>query len=190
MTSPAKPIETLDVRDRQEWRRWLKGHHDSISEIWLVFHKKHTGVTTVTYDEAVEEALCFGWIDSILRRLDDYLYARKFTPRRATSAWSTANRRRFADLQARGLLAAPGLERSPTGKSGDAPRPSVLELPSYIEDAFQTDPRAWQCFEQLAPSYRQKYIGWIDSAKRQETKEKRLREALGLLAAGEKLGLK
>ena len=186
----AKPIETLDVQNRQEWRKWLKEHYDSKSVIWLVFHKRHTGITTLSYDDAVEEGLCFGWIDSIVRRLDDAQYARKFTPRKADSKWSTSNRRRYADLESRGLLAAPGLKRAPTSRSGDAPRPSVLVCPSYIEKTLKADPRAWQYFEQLAPSYRRAYIGWIDSAKRQETKEKRLREALGLLAAGKKLGLK
>ncbi len=185
-----KPTETLDVRTRQAWRKWLKEHHGSSTEIWLVFHKLHTGVTSVPYGDAVEEALCYGWIDSLARRIDDATYARKFTPRKANSRWSTSNRRRYADLEARGLLAAPGLERAPTSLSGDAPMASISTLPSYIEEALKADPVARQFFEQLAPSYQKGYIGWIDSAKRQETKEKRLREALGLLAAGKKLGLK
>lgn len=186
----AKPIDSLDVRTRRAWRKWLEGHHDSSSEIWLVVHKKHTGVTCVPYGDSVEEALCFGWIDSLVRRLDDDRYARKFTPRKANSGWSTINRRRYADLASRGLLAAPGLGRAPTSRSGDAPAASVTHLPAYIEEALKTDPIAWQFFEQLAPSYRRTYIGWIDSAKRQETKEKRLREARSSLAAGKKLGLK
>ena len=100
----AKPIETLEVKDRQDWRMWLKEHHDSNSDIWLVFYKQHTGATSISYDAAVEEALCFGWIDSLVRRLDDDRYARKFTPRKAGSKWSTANRRRYADLEgARGV---------------------------------------------------------------------------------------
>lgn len=186
----AKPIETVDVRDRTQWRKWLKEHSDSKSEIWLVFHKRHTGVESVPYDDAVEEALCYGWIDSLVERLDDARYARKFTPRRAGSKWSTVNRRRYADLESRGALAAAGLERAPTNRSGDAPQPSVSALPPYIEEALKTVPRAWQYFNQLAPSYQRGYIGWIDSAKRQETKERRLREALSLLASGKKLGLK
>ncbi|MFL5543364.1 MAG: YdeI/OmpD-associated family protein, partial [Gemmatimonadaceae bacterium] len=129
-------------------------------------------------------------IDSIVRRLDDDRYARKFTPRTPDSRWSPINRRRYADLKARGLLAAPGLERAPTRNSGYAPRPPASVIPSYITKALKTEPRAWQYFEQLAPSYRRLYILWIDSAKRQETKEKRLQEAITLLAAGKKLGLK
>jgi uncharacterized protein YdeI (YjbR/CyaY-like superfamily) len=187
---PTRALGTLDVRTRREWRKWLGAHHDSDSGIWLVFHKPHTGVRCLTYDEAVEEALCHGWIDSLLRRLDDDRYARKFTPRRADSRWSTANRRRYADLESRGLLAAPGRKRAPTGRSGDAPRPSGPELPSYIARALRASPRAWRCFTALAPSHRRAYVGWIDSARRAETKERRLREALRVLAAGGKLGLK
>ncbi|MDQ3697068.1 MAG: YdeI/OmpD-associated family protein [Gemmatimonadota bacterium] len=86
--------------------------------------------------------------------------------------------------------AAPGLKRPPTHRSGDAPRPAVSAVPSYIEKALKSEPRAWQYFQQLAPSYQRTYIGWIDSAKRQETRERRLREAITLLAAGKRLGLK
>jgi uncharacterized protein YdeI (YjbR/CyaY-like superfamily) len=186
----AAAVKTLEVRSRQEWRKWLSDNYDSQSEIWLVFRKRHTDVASLSYIDAVEEALCFGWIDSLVKRLDDARYARKFTPRKAESKWSTINRRRYADLKSRGLLAGPGLERAPTSRSGDAPRPSASAIPSYIEEQLKADPRAWQYFEQLAPSYRRAYISWIEAAKREETKEKRLREALSLLANGKKLGLK
>ncbi len=183
-------ITTLEVRTRREWRDWLRRHWGTESEVWLVFHKRHTGIEGIGYGDAVEEAICFGWIDSLVKRLDDDRYARKFTPRRADSKWSTINRRRYADLEARGLLARPGLERAPTGRNGDAPRPSVSLVPSYIEERLKTNPRAWGFFEKLAPSYRRAFIAWIDSAKRRETRERRLREAMRLLAAGKKLGLK
>jgi uncharacterized protein YdeI (YjbR/CyaY-like superfamily) len=186
----AKNLATLDVRSRQQWRNWLGEHHDSESEIWLVFHKRHTPEKSISYDDAVEEALCFGWIDSLVKRLDDDRYARKFTPRKPDSKWSTINRRRYADLKVRGLLEAPGLERPPSSRSGDAPRPSVSVIPSYIEKQLKANARVWNHFAQLAPSCQRAYIGWIDSAKREETKENRLREAISLLAAGKKLGLK
>ncbi len=178
------------MTSRAAWRSWLNTYHDSHREIWLIFHKRHTGRTSLSYDDAVEEALCVGWIDSLIRRLDADRYARLFTPRKINSRWSTANRRRYADLQKRGLLAATGLQRAPTSRSGDAPRPSVSALPPYIEEALKSVPRAWQYYNRLAPSYQRGYIGWIDSAKREETKERRLREALSLLASGKKLGLK
>jgi len=187
---PSSEIETLDLRTRREWRRWLKKHHDRKSVIWLVFHKVHTGVECLSYDDAVEEALCFGWIDSIVRRLDDDRYARKFTPRKADSVWSPSNRQRYADLEARGLLTEPGLRRPPTDQTDDRPRPVVTGVPSYVEETLRKNRRAWKYFQELAPSHRRMYVGWIDSAKRDETKQKRLREALELLAEGKKLGLK
>lgn len=185
-----KSINTLDVRSRAEWRSWLREHHELEAEIWLLFYKRRTGLKSLSYTDSVEEALCFGWIDSIIRRIDDDRYVRKFTPRKANSRWSTANRRRYADLQARGLLEAAGLRLEPTSRSGDAPRPSASVIPPYIARALRTNSHAWRHFEQLAPSYRRRYIGWIDSAKREETRTKRLSEALNLLAAGKKLGLK
>jgi uncharacterized protein YdeI (YjbR/CyaY-like superfamily) len=177
---------------REEWRKWLSEHHDSETAVWLVFPRRGSEEPSIAYEDAVEDALCFGWIDSIVKRLDDDRYARKFTPRKPGSRWSTLNRRRYADLEARGLLAAPGLERAPSAesRSGDAPRPSLAAIPAYIEKALKSDARAWKFFGQLAPSYRRAYIGWIDSAKREDTKAKRLQESIGLLAAGRKLGLK
>jgi uncharacterized protein YdeI (YjbR/CyaY-like superfamily) len=183
-------LVTLEVRDRQQWRTWLGKHHASSPGVWLVFHKDRALVKSIPYEDSVREALCFGWIDSLIKRLDDDRYARKFTPRQPASRWSTINRRRYADLKALGLLATPGLERAPTSRSGDAPRPSVSVIPLYIEKQLKANARAWSYFEQLPTSCRRAYIGWIDSAKREETKEKRLREAITLLAAGKKLGLK
>jgi uncharacterized protein YdeI (YjbR/CyaY-like superfamily) len=187
---PAKTFRTLNARSRSQWRAWLEQHHDSVNEIWLVFHKLHTGKKCMAYEDAVEEALCFGWIDSLVKRLDDDRYARKFTPRKPESRWSTINRRRYAKLKAEGRLAGPGLERAPTNKSGDgSPRWKEVNT-SYIDEALKANNRAWATFQQLSPSCRRAYRGWIDSAKRVETKQKRLREAIELLAAGKKLGLK
>ena len=186
----AMELMTLEVRNSRQWRAWLAKHHASSPGVWLIFYKEHAPTECIAYEESVCEALCFGWIDSLVKRLDDDRYARKFTPRKPTSKWSTSNRRRYAELKADRLLTAPGLERAPTGRSGDAPRPSLSAIPSYIEKQLKANARAWSYYEELAPSYRRAYIAWIDSAKREETKEKRLREAIGLLAAGKKLGLK
>jgi uncharacterized protein YdeI (YjbR/CyaY-like superfamily) len=188
---PTKSLKTLEVRNLEEWRRWLAEHHDSESEVWLVFHKLHTGQPSITYGDALDEALCFGWIDSLVKRLDDERYARKFTPRKPESKWSTINRKRYAQLEAEGRLMPAGLRRPPTERSWDVPqRLPWQEIPPYIQEAFERHPAARKYFESLAPSYRRKYIGWIDSAKQQETKLRRLQEAIGLLAAGKKLGLK
>lgn len=185
-----KTAPVLEVFSREEWRKWLAANHDLEKELWLVFRKGPAANPAFTYKDALEEALCFGWIDSLVRRLDDLRYARKFTPRNPGSRWSTINRRLYEDLKSRGLLAAPGRERAPTGRSGDAPRPSLSRLPSYIERQLKVRPRVWERFQKLAPSHRRAYIGWIDSAKKDETKQRRLRETIRLLAKGKRLGLK
>lgn len=186
----SKTLRTLDAQTPEAWREWLAKHHDSESEVWLVFNKLPTGQASIAYADAVDEALCFGWIDSLVRRLDHAQYARKFTPRKLDSKWSTANRERYAQLKASGRLMPPGLNRPPTNRTGDAPRPSLATVPQYIQDALRSSPQASRFFETLAPSYRRMYIAWIDSAKQLETKMRRLQEAIGLLAAGKKLGLK
>jgi uncharacterized protein YdeI (YjbR/CyaY-like superfamily) len=187
---PSKALKTLDAETCEQWREWLVKHHDSESEVWLIFHKRHTGRPSIPYNDAVDEALCFGWIDSLIKRLDDARYARKFTPRKLDSKWSTANRNRYAHLRRSGRLMAAGLERPPTSRSYDGRRPLPSKMPQYIRQALQSRPAAWSYFERLAPSYRRLYIRWIDSAKQPETRMRRLREALDLLAAGRKLGLK
>jgi uncharacterized protein YdeI (YjbR/CyaY-like superfamily) len=154
-----------------------------------VFHKRHTGVASIPYDDAVREALCFGWVDSLVRRLDEDRYALKFTPRKPTSKWSATNRRRWSELKAERLLAPAGLAAAPT-KNAYARKPKIPELPSYIARAFKANPRAWAFFQTLAPTYRRHFVAWIFIAKRPETREKRIRESIELLAEGKKLGLK
>src|SRR5437899_1326249 len=182
-------LMTLQVRSRRQWRAWLAKHHTSSPGVWLVFHKAHTGVKSIPYEDSVREALCFGWIDSLIKHLDDDRYARKFTPRQPISKWSDINRKRWAELKETGLLTPAGLTTAPTGNRY-APRPAFPELPGYIAKALKTTPKAWRFFQELAPSYRRHFVMWIHSARRPETKEKRLREAISLLAAGKKLGLK
>ena len=104
-----KALKTLDLQRLSEWRAWLVRNHASESEVWLITHKRHTGVPAIVYEDAVCEALCYGWIDSLVKRLDQDRFARKFTPRRPGSAWSTPNRRRYARLKADGRLKAAGL---------------------------------------------------------------------------------
>lgn len=182
-------LVTLEVRNRQQWRTWLGKHHASSPGVWLVFYKDHTGVKSMPYEESVREALCFGWIDSLIKRLDDDRYARKFTPRKPTSKWSDINRKRWAALKAARVLAAAGLVAAPTGNTY-APLPAIPDLPAYIAKALKANPKAWGFFQQLAPTYRHHFVGWIHTVKRPETREKRIRESLALLAAGKKLGLK
>jgi uncharacterized protein YdeI (YjbR/CyaY-like superfamily) len=189
----SKTLQTAEAPTLEQWREWLSDHHDSESEVWLVFHKRHTGLPAIAYNDAVDEALCFGWIDSLIKRLDDDRYARKFTPRKPDSKWSNTNRKRYAQLKASGRLMPAGLNRAPTDGSYAAPKPlpsKPSRVPQYIQTSLKKHPRAWKFFESLAPSHQRKYIGWIDSAKQQETKLRRLEEAIRMLTAGEKPGLK
>lgn len=186
-------MKTLRVKDVDHWRAWLEKHHASQSEVWLVFHKRHTGVASIEYKDALDEALCFGWVDSLVKRLDDRRYALKFTPRRPDSRWSATTRKRYAALKASRRLRPAGLERAPTDRSY-GPRPPRLEMPSvlppYIQAALRKHPRARRHFEALTPSQRRRYFAWIESAQREETKARRLKEAIRLLTAGKVLGLK
>jgi uncharacterized protein YdeI (YjbR/CyaY-like superfamily) len=182
-------LDTLDVRTRKQWRTWLRRNHASSPGVWVVCHKEHTGVDSIPYEDLVREALCYGWIDSLIKRLDDDRYARKVTPRKPTSKWSDLNRRRWAELDAAGLLDAAGRAAAPTGNSY-APRPVIPELPAYIQRAFKADAKAWAFFKTLPARERRNFVVWIHTAKREETRERRIREATRLLARGEKLGLK
>jgi uncharacterized protein YdeI (YjbR/CyaY-like superfamily) len=186
---PRTTLKTLEAQTLAAWRAWLARNHQSQKEVWLVFHKRHTGRPSIAYEDAVDEALCYGWIDSLIRRLDDDRYARKFTPRRPGSRWSTINRKRYARLQASGRLTPAGVRLAPTERSGDAPQVKLDQLPRYIERGIKRNRAAWKFFQSLAPSHRRRYIGWIDSARREETKARRLQEAIKMLTAGEKLGL-
>ena len=185
----AGTLITLDVGTRERWRQWLAKHHASSPGIWLVRHKQHTGVKSMPYEELVREALCFGWVDSLVKRLDDGRYAIKVTPRKPTSKWSAINRKRWAELKAAGLLRSAGLAAAPTTNTY-APRPVVPDLPAYIARALKANARAWEFFRELAPTYRRDFVVWIHIAKRPETRARRIRESITLLAAGKKLGLK
>ena len=183
------PLTTLQVRTRRQWRAWLARHHTSSPGVWLVFHKAQTGVKSMAYEDTVREALCFGWIDSLIKRIDEDRYARKVTPRRPTSKWSDINRKRWAELRAEGELTAAGLAAAPT-RNTYGPRPAIPQLPGYIAKALKTNPKAWEFFQTLAPTFRRDFVVWIHIAKRAETRDSRIRESIRLLAAGRKLGLK
>jgi uncharacterized protein YdeI (YjbR/CyaY-like superfamily) len=186
-------MKTFLAKSVENWRDWLAEHHDSESEVWLIFHKKRSGVDSIDYSDAVDEALCFGWVDSLVKRLDDRRYALKFTPRRSESRWSATNRKRYEALKASGRLKPAGLNRAPTERSY-SPKPVRLEMPSklppYLQTALSNHPRAKRHFEALPPSQRRRYFAWIESAKQEETKRRRLKEAIRLLSAGKLLGLK
>src|SRR5213593_4513016 len=139
-------LKFLDVRTRAKWRAWLGKHNTSSRGVWMVFHKAHTGVKSMPYEDFVREALCFGWIDSLVKRLDDDRFAIKVTPRKATSRWSDINRRRWRELQTVGALTPAGRAAAPTANR-DAPKPNIPELPAYIRKAIKTHSRAWSLFQ-------------------------------------------
>ncbi|MBN1349813.1 YdeI/OmpD-associated family protein [candidate division KSB1 bacterium] len=178
-----------------EWRNWLQENHAKENKIWLLFYKKETGKPSIDYESAVEEALCFGWIDSIIKKIDDQKYARKFTPRKDDSNWSELNKKRVKKLIASNRMTEVGLAKINIAKKNgqwDKPdRPNIpVELPPDFQHALEQNPKANENFQKLALTYQKHYIGWISIAKRQETKEKRIKESIALLERGEKLGLK
>lgn len=138
----AERLIDLDVRTREQWRQWLARHHASSAGIWLIRHKQHTGTKSRTHEGVVCETLCFGWVDGLIKRLDNDRNAIKVTPRKPTSKRSDINRKRWKELEAVGLLVAPGLVAAPTSKRY-APKPPIREVPAYIATAFRTNAKAW-----------------------------------------------
>jgi uncharacterized protein YdeI (YjbR/CyaY-like superfamily) len=182
-------IAYAEMRSQNDWRKWLEKNHASSCGIWVVFFKDHTGVKTLSYQESLDEALRFGWIDSLIKRLDDDRYARKFTPRKPTSKWSDINRNRWAELKAAGELMPAGLAAAPT-ENRYGRMPHVPNLPAYIAKALKADTSAWSFFQTLAPSHRRQYVAWIHTARLPATRDRRIKETIRLLSAGRKLGLK
>lgn len=190
-----KELNLLYVFNRQDWRKWLEENHLSKKEIWLVYYKKHTGKDRVDYNDAVEEALCFGWIDSIIRKIDDEKFAQKFTPRKASSNWSESNKKRIAKLEKLGIMSEAGIKSvqsaQETGKWDEIiDFPKLTEIHPDFETALKKHPVASEYFMSLAPSYKKHYVGWISAAKKDETRKRRIKEALDLLNKKQKLGLK
>lgn len=188
----------LYVKDRDEWRSWLEQNYSTVKEVWLVFLKKQTGKPSIPYDDAVEEAVCFGWIDSLIKKLDEDTYARKFTPRTGKVGWSASNRARAEKMIEQGRMAEAGLRTIEEAKTignwieerGTYDQRRRWEMPSEFADVLAANETARNNFERLAASHRMDYIGWIATAKRSETRIRRAKEAISLLEKNQKLGLK
>jgi uncharacterized protein YdeI (YjbR/CyaY-like superfamily) len=185
--------KTLYVTRRDEWRAWLEQHHTTESEIWLVFYRKDAGQPSLPYEDSIQEALCFGWIDSTAKKIDDDRHALRYTPRKDIANWSHANKKRLHYLLRKGKMTPSGLakvdamvlrEMETFDPQSEEPEPP---LPDDFEQALRANPPAWENFENLAPSYRRQFIGWISQAKREETKSKRLHKAVELLLANKNL---
>ncbi len=190
--------EELYLSDRKNWRAWLMENRDAKREVWLIYYKKHTGITSISYDDSVEEALCFGWVDSIIRKIDEEKFARKFSPRTDKSTWSEANKKRAKKMIREGKMTEAGWAKIRKAKdSGEwfkTPASTIykrkLFIPSYLEDSLAANKIALENFNKLAESQKKNFVGWIDSAKKEETRRRRLAEAIELLKRNQKLGMK
>jgi len=172
------------------FRRWLRKNHRAADEIIVGYYKKHTGRPTLTWPESVAEALCFGWIDGIRRSVDADRYTIRFTPRRPRSNWSAVNIRMYAELEAAGRMTKAGraaFEARVEARSEvyTYEQPPV-ELDAARAKAFRRNKAAWTFFEAQPPGYRRTMIGWIMSAKKDETKDRRLNRLIELSAAGKR----
>ena len=172
-----------------EFRAWLEEHHETASELWVGFHKKASGKPSITWPEAVEQALCFGWIDGVRRSLDDDSYTNRFTPRKPTSNWSLINVAKVEELEQRGLMAPAGrraFERRKPERTGvySSERAQLAVLPSEFEQRLRANPAATEWFEGRPPGYRKTAIHWVISAKREETRMRRLQQLIECSAEG------
>ena len=189
-------MKKINIKDRAEWRAWLSANHSKEAEVWLIYYKKETGKASIEYEASVEEALCFGWVDSIIKKLDKTKYARKFTPRKVKSKWSAKNKKRVEKLIKEGLMTEYGMQKMEAAKhNGNWDKPVrkpelTFEMPPEFSEALTKNKTAKENFAKLAATYQKQYIGWIEVAKRQETRERRIRESILLLEKGKKLGLR
>jgi uncharacterized protein YdeI (YjbR/CyaY-like superfamily) len=159
-----------------DFRHWLEEHHATAGELWVGYYKKGVAKTSITYPESVEEALCFGWIDGLTRRIDDEVYATRFTPRRPTSNWSAANIAKISELKAGGRMHPAGLrafEERDRRKDAYAYDPKWEALSPEMLERFRSNTDAWTFWESRTPRYRRGAAYWVMSAKRPETREKR-----------------
>lgn len=188
-------MEQLYAKSLTEWRAWLQENRDSSQGVWLVFYKKESGKPTMTYEEAIEEALCHGWIDSIIKKVDEECYLRKFTPRKDDSKWSALNKKRVEKMTREKRMTSAGMAKVEIAKQNgvwdkpEEPR-HQFEMHEDFQTALDRNPGALEFFDSLNKADRQQYIYWVASAKREETRQKRIKASLELLQKRQKLGLK
>jgi len=184
-------LELLEPANRAEWRAWLARNADSAASIWLAIGKKGGAVTTLTYEQAVEEALCFGWIDSTVRKLDDARYKQLFSRRKPRSTWSRINKERVARLEAEGKMAPAGLATIELAKQNGSwstlDHVENLIVPDDLARALASNPIALENFEAFAPSARKVFLYWIANVKRAEKRAERIAETVRRAAEGRRL---
>ena len=181
---PADKLARVEVRSRDQWRSWLQANHEQRASIWLVSYKKHRAGLHVPYDDIVEEALCFGWIDSVRRRLDDERTMLLLAPRKSGSSWSRINKGRVRSLQRRRQMAPAGLRKIEKAREDGSWTMSDdvenLVIPADLARSLDANPRARVFFDTFPPSAVKPILWWIKSAKRASTREKRIAETVRL----------
>jgi len=183
MKKTAGTMTTLFAANRREWRAWLKKHYKSEKEIWLAYPKKHTGLPRILYNDAIEEALCFGWIDSTVRTIDKDRYAQRFSPRNPKSPYSQANKERLRALIRRGLVA-----KDVAATLGDLGG-GKFEIPPDILDAIEANPGARKNFQRFSPAYVRIRIAFIDAARNRPREfAKRLKYFIAMTEKNRKFG--
>ncbi len=187
---------TLYVTNRKQWRTWLAKNHRSAQEIWLVYYKKNSGQPRIPYNDAVEEALRYGWIDSILKPIDQDCYAQRFSPRKKNSALSEMNKERVRRLIKAKKMTRFGLESihqhldKAASKSARAQQLTDFKLPDDILDALKIDPIVWRNFKKFPKSYQHIRVGWIDGVRKRPIEfQKRLRYFIKMTAQNKKFGM-
>ena len=181
-----KGYETFYAPDRGTWRRWLEANHASSKGVWLVYYKKSSDKPRVSYDEAVEEALCFGWIDSRPNKIDDERYMQLFTPRKANSIWAKSNKERVEKLIRQGLMTPAGLEKiemaKRNGKWDALDDAENLVMPEDLKRSLMASKDAMKNFEAFRLSEKKRLLYWIGNVKKPEARAKRIEETT-LIAA-------
>ena len=180
----------VEVADRAAWRRWLARHHSGDAGVWLTVHKKGSTSGSLSYEEAVREALCVGWIDSTANSLDAERYLLWMAPRKPGSGWSAVNKRRIEELLADGRVTDAGLEVIEAAKADGSwqllERSDSLEVPDDLQLAFDRHAGSREHWDGFPPSVRKQILEWIHSAKREETRATRVAETASLAAKGER----
>jgi uncharacterized protein YdeI (YjbR/CyaY-like superfamily) len=176
----------------EDFRAWLDAHHETAQELWVGLHKKGSGRPSITWPEAVDEALCFGWIDGIRKSVDDDAYAIRFTPRKRTSTWSAVNVERVAELRSEGRMRPAGVaafEARKEAKTGvySYEQRHAAKLDPAAERELRANETAWAFFEAQPPSYRRTAVWWVVSAKKEETRRRRLATLVEHSAQGERI---
>jgi len=183
-------LKTFYAKDRSAWRKWLEKNHVKSPGVWLVYNKKSSGKPKVEYNDAVEEALCFGWIDSTIRPVDDDQYMQRFTPRKLKSGWSALNKQRVERMIEKGLMTKAGFEKIETAKRNGSweshDHIDAIQLPEDFEKALLKNKKAKINFENFPQFTKKQFLYRINSARRPETRKERIKLCVRMAAANKK----